>query len=253
MRFEARELKPYIEPVRANELVEGSVYFSVGFVDADMLIPVVETLVFIGRNLEPGDAGQVYFQDVESFREGARYPTGAPAANECKAKFLRVLDNHYVLQYEDALNQLLACSLRRQATGEARTDVRPGGPVCDVSPGASPRRYIRFEDPALHEAFVRELERFRAPYSIDCTGAVTFDESDSAAVNDAAHRVRDEQFPWYFLTWETERQSARFRGAIAQAGLAFFIEHHDSGTCFVVRKADREHHASLSAQVLSED
>jgi hypothetical protein len=38
-----------------------------------MLIPVMETVVFIGRNLEPRDVGQVYFQDVESHREGVRY------------------------------------------------------------------------------------------------------------------------------------------------------------------------------------
>jgi hypothetical protein len=71
--FEGRELKEYAEPVLANELREGEIYFSVNYVDDDMLIPVMETVVFIGRNLEPGDVGQVYFQDVESHREGVRY------------------------------------------------------------------------------------------------------------------------------------------------------------------------------------
>ena len=73
MRFEERELQPYAEPVSAIELQEGSVYFAVTFVDEDMLIPIMATLVFVGRNLEPGDIRKVYFQDVHSYRAGIRY------------------------------------------------------------------------------------------------------------------------------------------------------------------------------------
>lgn len=73
MYFEGRELTTYAEPVSSSELREGEVYFAVNYVDDDMLIPVMETVVFIGRNLEPDDVGQVYFQDVESYREGVRY------------------------------------------------------------------------------------------------------------------------------------------------------------------------------------
>ena len=73
MRFDARDLKPYSEPILPSDLVEGAVYYSVGFVD-EMLVPIVETLVFIGRNLEPGDVGQSWFQDIASHRDGVRYP-----------------------------------------------------------------------------------------------------------------------------------------------------------------------------------
>jgi hypothetical protein len=52
--FDGRELKPYAEPVSSNELEEDAVYFAVNYVDDEMLIPLMETLVFIGRNLEPG-------------------------------------------------------------------------------------------------------------------------------------------------------------------------------------------------------
>ena len=69
MYFEGRELKEYAEPVSATELREGDVYFALNYVDCDLLVPVVETVVFIGRDLEPDDVGQVYIQDVESYRE----------------------------------------------------------------------------------------------------------------------------------------------------------------------------------------
>ncbi len=55
MRFAGRDLKQYAEPVSASELREGSVYFTVQFADRDLLIPIVETLVFIGRNSSVDD------------------------------------------------------------------------------------------------------------------------------------------------------------------------------------------------------
>ena len=69
MRFEERELTPYSEPVTASLLKEGEVYFSVQFADEDMLVPIMETLVFAGRKLDPNDEeNHLYFQDVESYR-----------------------------------------------------------------------------------------------------------------------------------------------------------------------------------------
>jgi len=50
-----------------------------------MLIPIIETLVFIGRNLEVGDGEKVYFQDIESHREGVDYLSGS---NNNLARFL---------------------------------------------------------------------------------------------------------------------------------------------------------------------
>jgi len=70
LHFEGRDLKNYVEPVSASELREGEVYFAVNYVDNEMLVPIMEPLVFIGRNLESGDVSRVYFQDVESRREG---------------------------------------------------------------------------------------------------------------------------------------------------------------------------------------
>jgi hypothetical protein len=112
MRFEGRDLKPYSEPISSSALVEGEVYFSVGFVD-DMLVPMMETLVFIGRNLDAGDDAHLYFQDIESHRRGIRYPGGDD--HKGVARFIRTAERHggQVFDFEHALNELLSCSLRR--------------------------------------------------------------------------------------------------------------------------------------------
>lgn len=114
MWFERRELKPYAEPVTRAELVEGHEYFSVQYVDEALLIPTMETWVFVGENIEDGDVDTLYFQDVESYREGVRYDD-ADAFEEgvfqaCSAK----KPNHF-FTFERALEQLMACSLRRRA------------------------------------------------------------------------------------------------------------------------------------------
>ena len=113
MRFEERELKPYAEPISASELKEGSVYFSVTFIDDDMLIPLIETLVFIGRDLEPGDSGQVYFQDIGSHQRGVRYGKHLEGDH---ANFLAGSENElgHLFDYEHAFDVLMKCLLRRQ-------------------------------------------------------------------------------------------------------------------------------------------
>lgn len=116
MRFEARELKSYAEPVKADELVEGQIYFSVQFVDRDLLIPVMETWAFAGRNLDPEEEGDLlYFQDVESYREGVRY--GSTAENGARFQVQDVDQIKHIFIFERALEELMKCSLRRGALG----------------------------------------------------------------------------------------------------------------------------------------
>jgi len=113
MRFEGRELKPYAEPVSASELKEGGVYFSVTFADDDMSIPIIQTLVFIGRNMDESDADQMYFQDIDSYQQGVRYES---ATEEDHAVFIRCSKDELnsVFEYEHALDVLMRCSLRRR-------------------------------------------------------------------------------------------------------------------------------------------
>ena len=110
MRFEARELKPYIETVQREHLLEGELYFSVSYVDDEMVKPILLSLVFIGRNLEPGDQDHYYFQDLESYAAGVRYAT---ASEEAPATFHTGDIVKSIQLYDQALDELLRCSLRR--------------------------------------------------------------------------------------------------------------------------------------------
>jgi len=112
--FEGRELKPHAEPVSSTELTEGSVYFAVNYVDDEMLTPMMETVVFVGRNLEPDDVGTVYFQDVESYREGIRY--GQNSQDEW-AEFQTGSEKEigHIFNFEQALDELMRCSLHRKS------------------------------------------------------------------------------------------------------------------------------------------
>jgi hypothetical protein len=117
MIFERRELKAYAEPISVDQLNAGSIYFFVNFVDEEMLIPTIEPVVYVGRNFEPDDADQVYFQDVSSFRRGVRYDT---ASEGDEAVFHSGSENElgHVFEYDRALDVLLACSIRRSESAK---------------------------------------------------------------------------------------------------------------------------------------
>ena len=113
MLFEQREVNPYAEPVPVNELEVSGVYFSVTFCDQEMLIPAMETLVYIGRDLESGDVAQFYFQDIDSFQRGVQYGS---VNQEEQATFYIYPEEElsHVFDYERALDILMVCSMRRR-------------------------------------------------------------------------------------------------------------------------------------------
>jgi hypothetical protein len=144
MRFEARELKSSAEPVKAIELVEGGVYFSVSYVDTERLIPVLEPYVFVGRNLAPGDSGQLYFQSMDPVRRSSHRKL---STRDDYADFhLESESQPCLLEYEQALEDLMVCSLRRRGTPD---DLPVGS---GATPTAGP---LRFE--------ARDLEFFSQP------------------------------------------------------------------------------------------
>jgi hypothetical protein len=114
VRFEARDLKSYAEPVDPSRLRVGHVYFAAYYVDDDMLVPVLEPLVYAGRNLEPGDKDNYYFQDFDSYHEGSRYDSPRTGAEPV---FHHGDAVKHMFEYEKALDTLLSCSLRRSAKG----------------------------------------------------------------------------------------------------------------------------------------
>jgi hypothetical protein len=112
--------------------------------------------------------------------------------------------------------------------------------------------YIRFEDEALQSALLKELDRASIHYLLDDNEAVRYGEAEELAVLNAAHVVRDALFPWYFLKWPTESQSERFRAILEDADIRFFVEHHEDGIWFVVRRADQAELKRLWPTVLEE-
>jgi len=113
MVLETRNLNPYAEPVEASNLQIGTIYFFLNYIDAEMLIPTLEPMVFVGKNLDPAETGQVYFQDLDSYRRGIRYESSGPESEACFSAGSETQLNH-VFEYEYALAELMRCSLRRK-------------------------------------------------------------------------------------------------------------------------------------------
>ncbi len=120
MRIEARDLAPYASPMISQELKEGGVYFFVNYADDKLLVPLVQTVVFVGRNLTPTDSGCVYFQDYESYQRGVRYGT---VAEGDEAQFFSGSEDElgHIFDFERALEELMRCSLRRRGQSGAST------------------------------------------------------------------------------------------------------------------------------------
>ena len=126
--FEGRPVKLYGEYVLSAELVTGHVYFRLGFLDEDMVVPEMYALVFIGKDLHPQLPG-LYFQDAESYFDGVRrgseeylpsyegeeLPDGSRWGDD-DVQFEWHKEKKYsgVFEFEGALNTLLACSLQRK-------------------------------------------------------------------------------------------------------------------------------------------
>jgi len=70
--FPARELKDCAIPVLKRHLKEGQGYFFVNHV-GEMLSPQIDNVVFVGRPLQSEGDNSLFFQDMQSYGEGARY------------------------------------------------------------------------------------------------------------------------------------------------------------------------------------
>jgi hypothetical protein len=110
--------EPYAEYVTANDLKEGQVYFYVTFTDDDGLVPRVEPVIFIGRDMQDGNDEKVCFQDAASFYAGVRVsmpPTlGIVDGDVEPIVYAFPINGGHVLDYEKALDVLLRCALMRR-------------------------------------------------------------------------------------------------------------------------------------------
>jgi hypothetical protein len=113
-RFEGRELVPFAQPVSPAFLSEGGEYFSVTYVDDELLIPSLETLIFVGHRLDEDGRDEMCFQDADSYRRGVRLESATPS--DGATFFFAAPDNlASVFVFEQALEELMRCSLRRIA------------------------------------------------------------------------------------------------------------------------------------------
>ncbi len=121
LRFPETVLAPYSEPVAASQLRQGEIYFSLNFIDEEMLIPVLQPVTYVGSNLREGDVDVVYLQDLESYREGVRLEDEAGDSGTANAVFVsgRASEMHHIFEFEKALDVLLACALRHRAASTA--------------------------------------------------------------------------------------------------------------------------------------
>lgn len=110
----------------------------------------------------------------------------------------------------------------------------------DESKSASnPGRYCRFEDSAVQESLIREIEGANLEHSVKDDGTVVFWSSEQDAIMEIICRIRDSLFPWYLQKWQSEPDTERYRQILIAHRLPFFVEHHETGTWFLVRRQDR--------------
>lgn len=252
MRFEEREIKPYAEPITQSDLRIGHAYFSVTYADDDMLIPIVETVVFIGRNLESGESGQVYFQDINSYRRGVRYEA---AGDESYAQFSTGSENEvgHLFEYEHALEELMRCSVRRRE-GNHFEDFNTGDGHSKSSAEERTEKptvqSLRFDDVNLQAHFIAELRKTDLSFEVGEDGAVLCAGEDWSAVNNIARIIRDSCYPWYLLSWKIGTDAPyQFWQEMKRLGLPFQVEHHQGFTVFLLPKAGKELHRDVIGRV----
>jgi hypothetical protein len=255
MRFE-RELPKHAEPVTAPELQEGAVYFFLNYADHELLIPALEALVFIGRDLEPGDNRQVYFQDIESYRRGIRYGMASEADD---AQFSAGSEDQlgHIFEFERALDELLRCFLRRERVGQELRPSSPGFvgakslPITSVSPDDRRTYSFRFDDQGLQARLVAALREAGLSFHVRKDGAVTCAAADRRALNAVAHIIRDSCFRWYLSWWKDPEASHRFSAEMKALGLPFHVEYHDDSLVFLLPKENEDLHRMISGRVAS--
>jgi hypothetical protein len=106
-----------IKPVRPGDLKENWVYFLLDYVDREFLIPTLQATIYIGRNLNKGDQGLIYFQDAKSFYSGLRYSGGSPIPAADIFTISELEEDTPVVEYENALAELAECEFRRKSAG----------------------------------------------------------------------------------------------------------------------------------------
>jgi hypothetical protein len=118
--FAQREIPAYAQFVKGHQLTVGETYFHVSYVDQDMLIPTVSSLVYIGKNFGNDEVSTLYFQDVDSYFAGLRITDEHPDPGSMRLESWPEDGFTGVCDFEHALECLMLCSLRRREKNSGR-------------------------------------------------------------------------------------------------------------------------------------
>lgn len=129
VRVAEREIPRYAVHVESQDLIAGNVYFRLSYLDEQMRVPELVPLVFVGRDLDETSTDGThlfYFQDAGSYLAGVRRddpPAALDGVSEEERLEQMLARGHFevfgegqvsVLSFENALNLLLLCSMRRE-------------------------------------------------------------------------------------------------------------------------------------------
>lgn len=103
-------------PIQAIELVVGEIYFTVHYVDNDMLLPVMETLVYLGSSITNEFKDRLVFQDLDSYTDLGIYPNNEEPHPTEKLNIYSWATNSFkgIYNLDDVVIILKACSERRK-------------------------------------------------------------------------------------------------------------------------------------------
>lgn len=110
--FPATKLKSGAEPVSAVDMKQRRVYFALQFEDPDLLVPVLQPLLFLGYNLDRQNPDLRWFQDFDSYRAGVRYENGDPQERSSFQAYGSDEGQH-IFEYHHALERLMWCEMSR--------------------------------------------------------------------------------------------------------------------------------------------
>src|SRR5687768_914804 len=93
---------------------KGTVYFMVSYPDDDSLVPVMDTVVYLGERADSAEARHM-FQDFESWKERGEYPNTTEGPGKVFSLPPSELSN--IQPLNAALEELNSCLARRQKRG----------------------------------------------------------------------------------------------------------------------------------------
>jgi hypothetical protein len=105
-------MKARAKSVKPSDLVQGTTYFMVSYLDDHMSVPTVEPIVFLGRSIHGDSDGKLYFQDAPSHIHGGPYPE-----NMTDEQDLLSFPDHglgSILTLEEAVEELQRCLARKR-------------------------------------------------------------------------------------------------------------------------------------------